>query len=236
MGTYNLETVFSCIYISCPGRGIHPGLKRKDMKKPTLVKDYSKLSETKLDLRSEEIISNLTGNPNFPTTMPSLADFTALQATYSTNLVAAGMGDKAAIALKNQSKQELLDAMRLLAINIESQSMGNRVKMVTSGFDLASEGDNVPVLAAPQNFRLTDGVNAGELRSVVKGVPQAIMYSHEYTLTTPDENTIWIPAMVSSVEYVFTGLPGGTKVYVRVAAVGRKNQVAYSNVLSRVVQ
>ena len=206
------------------------------MRKPTLVKDYSKLTETKLDLRSEEIILNLTGNANFPTTQPTLADFTALQAAYSTNLVAAGMGDKAAIALKNESKQELLEAMRLLAINIESQSMGNRVKMVTSGFDLASEGDNVPVLTAPQNFRLMDGINPGELRSVVKRVPQAIMYSHEYSLTPPEESTIWLPSMVSTVEHVFTGLPGGTRVYVRVAAVGRKNQVAYSSVLSRVVQ
>lgn len=206
------------------------------MRKPTLVKDYSKLSETKLDVRSEEIIVNLTGNPNFPTTVPALEDFTALQAAYSTNLVAAGMGDKAAIALKNQSKQELLEAMRLLAINIESQSMGNRVKMVSSGFDLASAGDNVPALGKPKNFTLTDGINSGELRSVVKGVPQAIMYSHEYTLTPPDENTIWIPAMTSSVEFVFTGLPSGTRVYVRVAAVGRKNQVAYSSVLSRLVQ
>lgn len=206
------------------------------MKKPTLVKDYSKLNESKLDVKAEEIIAQLTGNVNFPTTVPTLAEFTALKESYSSNLIAASMGDKGAIALKNQSKQELLDGMRFLAINLESQAMGNRAKMVSTGLDLASEGESVPALAAPTNFRLSDGVNSGELKSEVKGVPQAMTYSHEYTLLPPDDSTVWVSKMVTTREITFTGLPLGTRVYVRVAAIGRKNQIAYTGVLSRIVQ
>ena len=206
------------------------------MKKPTLVRDYSRLTESNLDVRCQEIIASLTGNPSFPATVPTLADFTALQESYSNNLVAAGMGDKVSIAVKNQSKRELLEAMRQLAINIESLSLGNRAKMISSGFDLASAGENVPVLAPPTNFRLVDGVNPGELRSIVKGVQQAMMYNHEYSLVPPTETTVWMAHVVSSVEHTFTGLPSGTRVYVRVAAIGRKNQIAYSSVLNRIVQ
>lgn len=206
------------------------------MRKPTLVKDYSKLNEANLELKSTEIIANLTGNVNFPVTVPSLADFTLIKDNYSSKLIAAGNGDKSAIAFKNESKQQLLDNLRFLAINIESQAMGNRAKMVTSGFDLAGSGENVPVLNTPENFKLSDGINPGEIRSEVKRVAQAKMYSHEYCLEPPTENTVWISHMVSTREFTFTGLPSGTRVYVRVAVIGSKKQIAYSVVLSRIVQ
>ena len=206
------------------------------MKYVTLIKDYSKLSESSLDLKGGKIIAALTGNTDFPATLPSLADFTSVKNTYSTNLIAASNGDRAAIALKNQDKDSLLGAMRLLAINLEGLALGNQAKLVSTGFDLAGNGESVPAMLAPTGFKLTDGLNAGEIKSTVKGVAQAIMYSHEYCLTAPDENAVWVTWVTSTVTTVFTDLPGGTRVYVRVGAIGRKDQLAYSPVLSRIVQ
>jgi len=76
------------------------GLKRLlNMKFVTLIKDYSKLSESNLDLKGGKIIAALTGNTDFPVTMPTLSDFMQVKNTYSTNLVAAANGDRAAIAM-----------------------------------------------------------------------------------------------------------------------------------------
>lgn len=94
------------------------------MKFVTLTKDYSKLSESNLNLKGGKIIAALTGNTDFPATLPSLFDFTTVKNTYSTNLVAASNGDRAAIALKNQDKDSLLGAMRLLAINLGRTGVG----------------------------------------------------------------------------------------------------------------
>ncbi len=69
------------------------------MKFVTLIKDYSKLSESNLDLKGGKIIAALTGNTDFPVTMPTLSDFMQVKNTYSTNLVAAANGDRAAIAM-----------------------------------------------------------------------------------------------------------------------------------------
>jgi hypothetical protein len=156
------------------------------MKNVTLIKDYSKLTEAGLDLKGGKIIASLTGNTDFPTTTPSLADFQA--------------------------------------------------KLVSTGFDLASNGDSVPAMLAPTGFKLTDGLNTGEIKSTVRGVAQAIMYSHEYCLTAPDENAVWVTWVTSTVSTLFTDLPSGTRVYVRVGAIGRKDQLVYSDVLSRIVQ
>lgn len=206
------------------------------MKNITLIKDYSKLSESGLDLKGGKIIASLTGNTDFPATAPTLADFTVVKNTYSANLIAASNGDRAAIAMKNQDKDTLLGAMRLLAINLEGLALGNQAKLVSTGFDLASNGDSVPAMLAPTGFKLTDGLNTGEIKSTVKGVAQAIMYSHEYCLTVPDENSVWETWVTSTVSTLLTDLPSGTRVYVRVGAIGRKDQLAYSDVLSRIVQ
>ncbi|RYE34044.1 MAG: hypothetical protein EOP42_07820 [Sphingobacteriaceae bacterium] len=206
------------------------------MKNVTLIKDYSKLSESNLDLKGGKIIAALTGNPDFPATVPTLADFAVVKNAYSANLVAATNGDRAAIAMKNQDRDTLLGSMRMLAINLEGLAQGNTAKLVSTGFDLAANGESVPAIAAPTNFRLTDGLNAGELKTLVKGVDRAIMYSHEYSLTPPDADTAWTTWVCSSVSNTFTGLPAGTRVYARVGALGRKDQLVYSDILSRIVQ
>ncbi len=59
------------------------------------------------------------------------------------------------------------------------------------------------------------------------------MYSHEYCLTAPNEHAVWVTSTVST---VFTDLPSGTRVYARVGAIGRKDQLVYWDVLLRIVQ
>lgn len=213
-----------------------PALNVFSMKVSSLVTDYSRLSDTNLEFKAQAVIVSLTANANFPTTMPALTELTALKAAFSTALENALDGARTAIALKNQARSELVNCLRFLSVNIESQALGDKAKLLSSGFDLASEGENVPPLTPPAEFKLTDGINPGEIRSAVKRVPQAVAYNHEYTLSSPDSQTAWVVKSGSSREFLFSGLPSGQRVYVRVAAIGRKGQEAYTNVLSRVVQ
>lgn len=215
---------------------IDPAVKTRNMKSTRLVKDYSRLSEANLDFKAQMVVINLTSNPNFPATTPSIADFTLLKQAYTQALQDSAEGSKTAIAIKNQTKEELLIAMRNLATNIESLAQGDRAKMVSSGFDLAGDGENVPPLGGPINFVLSDGLNPGELKLSVKAVQQAVSYVHEYTEGPVTEDSKWISKISTSREHTFTGVRSGVRVYGRVAAIGRKGQQAYSTVLTRVVQ
>ncbi|HEY0668654.1 MAG TPA: hypothetical protein VGD22_10785 [Sphingobacteriaceae bacterium] len=206
------------------------------MKTPTLVRDYARLSDANLDFKAQAVIISLTGNAYFPTTVPSLTDFTTVKTDFSTAMNNAVSGDRTAIALKNQAKSVLTEAMRLLAVNIEFLAKGDRAKLVSSGFDLAADGENVPPLAAPADFKITDGLNPGELRFVVKRVPQAVSYVHEYTEDPVTPDSKWISKISTSREHVFTGIRSGVRVVGRTGAIGRKGQEAYSNMLTRVVQ
>ena len=206
------------------------------MKIAKLIKDYSKLSEANLDFKSQMVVINLTGNPNFPVTEPTLADFIVVKSAYTTALQNSAEGGKTAVAIKNQAREELLTNMRNLSLNIEAQAQGDKAKLVSSGFDLAAEGENVPPLTGPTNFKIADGLNAGELKLSVKAVPQAVSYLHEYTDGPVTEESKWISKVSTSREHTFSGIRSGLRVYGRVAVIGRKGQEVYSDVLTRVVQ
>ncbi|WP_017257599.1 hypothetical protein [Pedobacter arcticus] len=206
------------------------------MKTPSLVTDYSRLSDANLEFKGQSIILSLTGNPTFPVTTPTLADFTALKVAFSTSLANALDGGRTNIAIKNTDRLALINSMRFLAANIESLAQGDKAKLLSSGFDLSATGETVPPLSAPVEFKLVDGINPGEISSVVKPVAQAVAYSHEYTFTAPDEATVWSVKSGTSRKILLSGLPSGQRIFVRVAAIGRKGQEAYTNTLSRVVQ
>ncbi len=206
------------------------------MKPASLLKDYSRLSDTKLEFKAQSVIGRLTTNTSFPETTPTLVVFSTAHSAFSSAMDQAVSGDRTAIALKNQARAKLLSAMKQLALNIESLAPGDRAKLMSSGFDLASDGESVPALVAPTEFKITDGVNAGELKFSIKRVPQAVSFMYEYTEEPLTAESVWISKASTSREYLFTGLPSGTRIYGRIAVIGRKNQEAYSAILNRVVQ
>lgn len=206
------------------------------MKQLKLIQDYSKLSDANLNTKSNAVVIAMTGNTSFRTTTPTLVDFTALQTAYSTALGNCSAGGKVLIAIKNQEKLNLLNGMRQLAMDVDAQSNGDRTMLVSSGFDLASLGDNPTTLGAPTDFKILDGINNGELKFTCKKADNAVSYLVEYTDEVPAETTQWNTQPTTTRETTLRGLRSGIRVYGRIKAIGRKGQEANSDVLSRVVQ
>ena len=206
------------------------------MKNYKLILDYAKLSDAALSIKAVNVKNSLTGNVNFPTTNPSLADFTALQEAFDVALSKTLSADRIQIALKNQDRAALLAGMRQLALDIDAQANGDKAKLLSSGLDLASIGDTASSISVPTEFRILDGVNAGELKFVCKRVINAVSYLYEYTDEIPTEETNWKVQPASSRELTVRGLRSGARIYGRIKAIGRKGQEANSEVLSRLVQ
>ncbi|RZL43709.1 MAG: hypothetical protein EOP00_22355 [Pedobacter sp.] len=206
------------------------------MKNSKLILDYNKLSDAALSLKAINVKNSLTGNEHFPTTMPSLADFTLIQEGYDTALSKIISGDRIQIALKNQARMTLLANLRQLGLDIDAQANGDRAKLLSSGLDLAATGDSSTSIGVPAEFRIIDGINAGELKFLCKKVPNAVSYLFEYTDTVPTEETKWSVQPSSTRELTLKGLRSGARIYGRIKAVGRRGQEANSEVLSRLVQ
>lgn len=206
------------------------------MKAPTLVKNYGRLSDNNLNFRAEVISLALTGNLNFPITVPTLTEFDLKKAAFATAMQSISTGDRLSIAIKNEARAELLSTMKQLALNIESLAPGDRAKLLSSGFELGSDGENVPAIDAPKNFKISDGINSGELILSVKGVIQAASYMYEYTEDPLSAESRWVSKVSSSCKHTFRGLRPGIRIHGRVAIIGRKGQEAYSHTLTRIVQ
>ncbi|MDB5118857.1 MAG: hypothetical protein JWN56_75 [Sphingobacteriales bacterium] len=207
------------------------------MKRTILLRDYNKFNDAVLDAKAQSIISALTGNANFPVTAPTLAIFTGIKNTYSASFAKASNRDRTAVAQKKVAKAALLANLNLLAINLESIALGDRVKLVSSGMEINNESESVPALSAPTDMQLTDGINIGEMRFTVKAAPQAVAYVFEYTVDAVlTEDSKWISKTASTREYLFTGLTSGVRIFCRVGAIGRKGQEAFTSIISRIVQ
>lgn len=207
------------------------------MKTPNLVRDYSKLSEANLDLKAQSIILALTANANFPATVPTLVNFTTVKTTYSTALGRAVNRDRNFIAQKSAAKTALLLNMKLLSINIESLAQGDKVKLISSGFELTSDGEPSPAIETPTDFILSDGLNAGEIKFSARGSKPVVSYLFQVS-TDPviTEDSKWTSKASTSREFTFSNLPSRALIHGRVAAIGRNGQEAFTGVLTRVVQ
>lgn len=206
------------------------------MKKDRIITNYGKYNDVQLDFKAKHIIENLTDNPNFPTTSPSLADFTALSTSYNVALNKAKTGEKSQIANKNAIRRSLLNTMQELAVNIESQAFNDRSRLISSGFDVNSNSGSTSQLSAPKDFKVLDGANKGEIKLTSSGATNALSYVHEYTEDELTENAVWKSETSSSRTHIFRNLNSGQRIYARSKAVGTKGQEVTSNTLSRIIQ
>lgn len=183
--------------------------------------------------KSYYIVDKTKGNPHFP-------DRTYVQEVektlneYHTAFTNAQGGDTILVAIKNDKKVSFCKALKELADYVTRVSNGDRMMMVSSGFDLsASRGQKV--LRPINGFEVEIGA-AGKATSHVKRVAGARAYIHQYTTAPPTNETRWVSKTTTEREYTFTGLESGAKYWFQVIAIGFKAQEVYSPIEARFIQ
>ena len=177
-----------------------------------------------------EVVTKMTGNANFTTPSPTLATITAninaLEAAY-TNALDGGKSLKALVRVK---KQTLLDSMRLLGNYVQNAAGGDETKILSSGFAVkkaAVKNNELP--DAPVGLLVKSSV-AGSLDIKWAPVAGALVYELQAT-TVADATTGWVHiGNSSSTKFTYSGLVAGTKYWIRVAAINKNGQSAYSDV------
>ncbi len=202
------------------------------MKKATT--SFTSLSDGNLESKTHEIITSMTGNPNFPNPIPALADITAAATAYTTALSKAGTGNRIDVADKNAKRDTLISQLRILCYSVNTIANGDAAMILSSGFDL-SRDPQPAVLTRPENLKVENGVASGSLLVSVKAVKGAYAYFHEYTTDATMAPGSWVSTTGTTSKMQFTNLQPGTIYYCRVGAVGTNNQLLYSDPVSRMV-
>lgn len=207
------------------------------------------MSTVKLDLRNfsipekvqkaRQIVAAMTGNANFPglpaATLTAVTNAAlALETGYNEALAARN----AAIA-KTEAQRRLEDGLDALltqlSADVQSRSGGDAVKIQSAAMEVRGDAAPMGELAQVTNLAVTMGDAAGELDAHWNPVRGTRSYRVE-TTTDPAAQANWtIADVVTKSSATVQNLVSGSKVWLRVAAVGASGTGPWSDPATHVV-
>jgi hypothetical protein len=190
---------------------------------------FSNYTDVNFAKKGEFISTSLTGNASFTKLVPTLPEVKAAVTKYSDALALAATKDRVAVAQKNKTRQELDAILKQLGLSVMTQANGDEKVLVSSGFTLTKTRE-ARYITNPGNVTLSNGITSGAMVSSVKAVTGSKSYVHQIASTLPVDDSVWASNTSSTSSYVFTNLTPGKQYWVRVAVIGARGQVAYSNV------
>ncbi len=180
------------------------------------------------------VLSKMTGNADFTTPDPTLAEVKTLVEDLETKNTAAMDGGRTAHAQMVEAKNKLLDKLRSLGLYVEKVANGNLAIMLSSGFPVSS--DRTP--GSRKDFWVEYGTNSGEILVGCKAFPRAKSYVWQRFVgdASPADDNQWIWCGVSTrTRMGLTNLDRGRVVWLRYCAVTSGGMQGWSEPISIMV-
>ena len=200
-----------------------------------ITNGFDRMNDGYLIIRANAIKSGIIAHPDyFPDPTPTMGDLGGTITAFALAVEKAEGGDRQAVAVKNAVRQTLIDQLHLLGNFVLFKAGGNEVIATASKFNISKQPAPRPALTVPEGLTLSNGVNKGELQLKFRQVAGAKAYVYEIAPSPLTEESVWESSLNTVSKKVFAGLESGTEYNCRVAAVGNKEQVVYSGVVSRI--
>ena len=198
-----------------------------------ITNGFDRLPDALLLERSLFIHSQMSGNAFFPAPWPSLPELLLAVERFQQAVLAAANGDRLQVAHKRQKRLELVELLHLLGYYVLFASRGQAGVVLSSGFQLAKDPSAL-VLSKPGDLRVENSNQTGQLQVSVKKVKGAVAYLLQYTTDPQLQEENWMSVATSAVKHTISGLQPGIKYFIRIGAVGTRQQVLYSDMVSRI--
>ena len=203
------------------------------------LRNFKSFSEAKVLAFSDAVIAALTGNANFPTALTLLAELVTAQQDYSAALSAAKDGGRMQAAEKNVAKDAVTAILQQLCGLVNFVGDGDRVKLLSSGFDISRDIETPVVIEPAKNVVINYGSNSGEMTVAVKGVKGHKGLVFEYAVATEKnelaEDSNWISRPSSTTQCTIVNMPVGRRVLIRIGIAGPRKQLVYTAPVVRLV-
>jgi hypothetical protein len=179
------------------------------------------------------IVTALTGNPNFPSIVPTVVTLTAAIAALQTAETAALARAKGAVITRNEKKVALVQLLQQLKGPIQAAADAN---LENGASIIASAGVAVKktVVRSPQVFGAKPGAITGTAKLVTATAGHRASYEWEYST---DGGKTWVTAPATlQAKTTVPGLTTGTTVQFRSRAVTKTGEGNWTQPVSLVVQ
>src|SRR5438093_12585542 len=110
---------------------------------------FARLSDAELDDFTQNVITSMTGNTNYPTPVVSVTDLQTQLDSFRDALAAAAQGGAQATAAKNNAREQLLVFMRREAFYVQGIAANDLAILLSSGFNAGSTNRAQSALAKP---------------------------------------------------------------------------------------
>lgn len=202
-----------------------------------VIVNYTNVVESELDNLSQSIYNALLNNANFTWAANVLATLRALITDYSNKYEASKNGNKASTTAKEVAKKALLTQLRVMAMQVNVQALGNELKLESSGFTLAKTPSKRGILPKPTSFRVKSGDNSGELLFEVEANADADMYLF-YSCATPGHANMdsWRLVPSNKRKINVDGFAPGKQYDLRCAFKGSEEDLVFSDTITLFVQ
>lgn len=186
--------------------------------------------------RSRHIQTNMGGNLNFLTPVPTLLAVKAATDALETAYNESRGRDKNKIQIMKLRRAEMLALIVQLGAYVQSTSNGDKEIILSSGFDVIQSGAPQPPVGQVMNVRLSNGRTSGSIKVLFDKMPGAKAYVVEISTEPLDESKWDAKGAPIKTRFEITDLQPGTKYWVRVAAIGKDGVGLWSNLAFKIAE
>ncbi|AEV99774.1 hypothetical protein A4D02_26195 [Niastella koreensis] len=181
-----------------------------------------------------DVKTGMTGNPVFTAPPAALGTLEKVLPEYQSAITGARGGDEKMRFVRNAKRAEVIALLAELAAYVTAICNGDPALLVSSGFRLR-KARGATLLSSIKELKVTID-QAGEAVTLIKRVPGAKAYIHQYTTDPLTGDNVWINQVTTDLSYTFTGLKSKEKYWFQVIAVGLNGQKAASPLVARIIQ
>jgi hypothetical protein len=199
-----------------------------------IINNRRKIRQNELATLGYCVVDKMENNPAFPNPPAALAQLKKINPEYLSSLALAPGGGKELVALKNQNKKIVLKLLDELAAYVTDICKGDRALLLSSGFNITKENGSVqPPVIGKLEVILGE---LGEATMRIKNTKGSVAFIFEYTAEPPTPTTIWLSRGSSLRSYTIKELTSNKRYWFRGVAIGRGELLAYSKVVTKVIQ
>lgn len=207
------------------------------MRKERVYTDYTRWTDDALATLAGRTVEFLTDNTAFANPQPDLATYTALVVEYRQKLeIARNRGSLVEVTDKNNTRRDLLRAMKQMAFYVNMTANGDAHLLASSGFFLVGQPQALRIPQVPLFGILEDGARSGEMNFRFEAVASAWEYEYQIaSILGTDGEPEWgdlIRSTQSLRNEVIPAVPG-TRYFARVRARNGKGESDWSVTFSQ---
>jgi hypothetical protein len=206
--------------------------------KKKLSLNFKETKDSDLAMLALTVATKMADNEHFPDPGMLIIELGEIGKQFFQAVVDAQSRDLVKVAIKNDLRvlaiKKLKQVGEFVLAHAPDLDTGSELALYSSGFDLIRSEDEV-ILKSPKDFKIMPGPNPGEMILKVRRVRGARSYLYQWTPAPLTKESAWESIADTRCKKIITKLPLGVNYLFRMAAIGSRNQILYTEPLSRYI-